>query len=271
MVSAHSFDKGPPAALAKHFAEVPDIPAEFRDFFWYDWGPVFYRGRLSGNPKLLGIASDPGPTERLVCRTLVGDAGQRVQGFLDKLGLTHDYVLVNAFPVAVHPSNVFQARPLLSDPDHLKWRNRFYDMVTGPDLEAIVAFGGNAAIVVDLWDNKPDVPTFKIPHPSNPEPEVLMPAWRTAIPDLRAVVTPDSDGSASGPNYGTTFQESDYSPIPRGDLPFGFPPWMGDDSWGRRNTPRHNNGVKRPDDENGDIDNNRLLWRAPTPQELALP
>ncbi len=83
-----SFDKGPPAPLAKHFAEVPDIPEKFREFFWYDWGPVFYRGRLSGNPKLLGIASDPGPTERLVCRTLVGDAGQRVQGFLDKLGLT---------------------------------------------------------------------------------------------------------------------------------------------------------------------------------------
>ncbi len=266
-----SFDKGPPAPLAKHFAEVPDIPEGFRDFFWYDWGPVFYRGRLSGNPRFLGIASDPGPTERLVCRTLVGDAGQRVQGFLDKLGLTHSYVLVNAFPVAVHPGNVFQAQPLLSDKDHLTWRNRFYDLVTGPDLEAIVAFGGNAAIAVDLWENKPDVPTFKIPHPSNPKPEVLMPAWRAAIPDLRAVVTPDSDGSASGPNYGTTFEESDYSPIPRGDLPFGFPPWMGDDSWGRRATPRHNNGVKRPDDANGDIDDNRLVWQAPTPQELAPP
>ena len=111
---------------------------------------------------------------------------------------------------------MFQAQPLLSDPDQLKWRNRFYDMVTGPDLEAIVAFGGNAAIVVDLWDNKPDVPTFKIPHPSNPEPEVLMPAWRTAIPDLRAVVTPDSDGSASGPNYGTDVQGVGLQPHPEG-------------------------------------------------------
>jgi len=127
-----SFDKGPPAPLANHFAQVPDIPPEFRELFWYDLGPVFYRGRLSGNPKFLGIASDPGRTERLVCRTLVGDAGQRVQGFLDKLGLTHSYVLVNAFPVAVHPKSVFPAQPLLSDPDHLKWRNRFYDMVTVP-------------------------------------------------------------------------------------------------------------------------------------------
>ena len=59
---------------------------EHRDLFWYDWGPVFYRGRLNGTARLLGIASDPGPTERVVCRTLVGDAGQRVQGFLTSSG-----------------------------------------------------------------------------------------------------------------------------------------------------------------------------------------
>jgi len=100
---------------------------------------------------------------------------------------------------------------------------------------------------------------------------VLLEAWRTAIPDLRAAVTPDDDGSASGPNYGSTFQEPDYNAIPRGDLPFGYPSWVGDDAWGRRAKPRHNNGVKRPDDANGDIDNNRLLWQAPTPQELEPP
>jgi hypothetical protein len=265
------FDKGPPAPLARHFEQVPDIPEPLRHLFWYDWGPVFYRGRLTGNPKFLGIASDPGPTERLVCRTLVGDAGQRVQGFLGRLGLTHGYVLVNAFPVAVHPKSVFSALPLLSDPDHRTWRNRFYDLVTGPDLEAIVAFGSNAAAVLDLWDTKPDVPTFTVPHPSNPNEAELLQAWRTAIPDLRAVVTPDSDGSAGGANYGSTFAESDYQAIPRADLPFGYPSWVGDDAWGRRAKPRHNNGVKRPDDATGHVDNSRLVWQAPTPEELASP
>jgi hypothetical protein len=262
-----SYDKGPPARLARHFELLPEIPEEFRPLFWNDWGPVFYRGRLTGRARLLGIASDPGPTERVVGRTLVGDAGQRVQGFLERLGLTRSYVLVNAYPVAVHPGDVSRAKPVLSDPDQLRWRNRFYDLVTGPELQAIVAFGGNAHLALDLWENKPAVPTFKVSHPSNHSVESLLDQWRAAIPQLRSVVTPDLDGSAAGPNYGTTFEESDYRPIPKADLPFGLPGWMGDDAWGRRATPRHNNAVERSREDQ----EHTLFWRAPTPQELALP
>ena len=97
------FDPGPPPPVAVHFAAVPSYAAH-RKMFWYDWGPVFYRGRLDRSAKVLGIASDPGPVERVAGRTLVGDAGQRVQGFLTKLGLTSSYALVSAFPLAVHPS-----------------------------------------------------------------------------------------------------------------------------------------------------------------------
>ena len=52
--------------------------------------------------RVLGIASDPGPSECLpfARRTLIGDSGQKTQGFLAKLGLTRSYVLVNAFAVA---------------------------------------------------------------------------------------------------------------------------------------------------------------------------
>jgi len=90
------FDRGPSNALARYLASFPGYEASERELFWYDWGPVFYRGRLTGSARLMGIASDPGPTERIACRTLVGNAGQRVQGFLSKLGLTRSYVLVNA-------------------------------------------------------------------------------------------------------------------------------------------------------------------------------
>ncbi len=245
---------------------LPDIAPEFRSLFWYDWGPVFYRGRLTGKARFLGIASDPGPTERVVGRTLVGDAGQRVQGFLEKVGLTRSYVLVNAFPVAVHPGKVSKAQPLLDDDDQRTWRNRFYDLVTGPELEAIVAFGGNAHIALDLWDAKPDVPTFKVPHPSSHNAASLLEQWRTAIPDLRAAVTADPDGTQSGANYGSTFKESDYQAIPPADLPFGLPPWVGDDAWGRRSKPRHNNSVERPSSDQ----EHTLVWQAPTPSGARL-
>jgi uracil-DNA glycosylase len=253
------FDKGPPAALARHFAAVPAIASEHRDLFWYDWGPVFYRGRLNGSARFLGIASDPGPTERLVGRTLVGDAGQRVQGFLTKLGLTGSYVLVNAFPYAVHPSKVSQALPLLSDPDQLTWRNRFYDLITDSRLEAIVAFGGNAQAALHLWNTAPTVPTFEIPHPSYHNASDLAAKWRAALPDIRDAVTPDPDGDQSGPNYGATISESDYARIPPADLPFGLPTWIGDDRWGRTDSPRHNNTVER---SSADLDHS-MTWQAP--------
>jgi uracil-DNA glycosylase len=255
------FDPGPNRALARHLAELPSY-SEQRELFWYDWGPIFYRGRLNGSAKLMAIASDPGPTERIVGRTLVGDAGQRVQGFLAKLGLTRSYVLVNAYAYALHPSRARDARPLLSRDDHRSWRNKLYDTVSGSSLQAIVAFGGEAQAALALWDDRPDVPAFEVPHPSSRNAAVLIERWRDAVEDLRAIVTPDSDGTPLPPNYGTEFGESDYARVPLRDLPFGVPPWFGDDSWGRTATRRHNNSVSRPE-ENLE---HELVWNAPPGQ-----
>jgi hypothetical protein len=59
-------------------------------------------------------------------------------------------------------------------------------------------------------------------------------------------VTPDRDGDPAIDNYGTRFRETDYQRIPSRDLPFGMPAWFGDDAWGRKAKPRHNNSVQRP-------------------------
>ena len=255
------FDPGPSAALATHFAALPTY-GPHRELFWYDWGPVFYRGRLDGSAKLLCIASDPGPTERIAHRTLVGDAGQRVQGFLTKLGLTHSYVLVNAFAFALLPSHGDDATPMLAEQAHKDWRNHLLDAITGPTLQAVVAFGGQAQAAVKLWDSMPDVPLVKVPHPSSRDAGVLASKWKAAITQLRGVITPDAGGSASGANYGTGIKEADYARIPPGDLPFGVPAWLGDDHWGRTASPRHNNSVDRP----GSDLKHTLIWRAPTNQ-----
>src|ERR687896_67481 len=138
------FDRGPTNAIAQHLARLPAYTPEQRKLFWYDWGPIFYRGRLDGSAKLLGIASDPGPTERIAARTLVGDAGQRVQGFLAKLGLTRSYALVNAYAYALPPSRAPDARPLLASTEHRTWRNKLLNDITDSRLEAIVAFGAEA-------------------------------------------------------------------------------------------------------------------------------
>lgn len=257
------FDKGPNQALARHFAAVPGYDAVDGDLFWWDWGPIFYRGRLDRSARLLAIASDPGPTERVVGRTLVGDAGQRVQGLLTKIGLNRSYALTNAFCWAVHPSKGSAAVRLLRQPDHLDWRNHLFDVITGTRLQAIIAFGVNAQAALRLWDTAPDVPTFELPHPSSHDTAALLAKWNAALPGLREAVTADAGGSPDGPGYGSTMTEADYSPIPPRDLPFGLPHWMGDDHWGRTATPPHNNTVRRTP---SDTDHS-LTWQAPTSDE----
>lgn len=41
------YDKGPTREIARLFAQAPDY-TPYKDRFWFDWGPVYYRGRLNG-------------------------------------------------------------------------------------------------------------------------------------------------------------------------------------------------------------------------------
>jgi uracil-DNA glycosylase len=253
------FDHGPSASLARLFDEVPDPPNKEVDF-WFDWGPVFYRGRLDGSARLLCIASDPGPTERIAGRTLVGDAGQRVQGFLTKLGLTHSYVCVNAWPYAFYPTHGKKGvEDALKDEAQLAWRNKFYDAVSGPELQAVVVFGYMAKAAVELWKLPPGAKRFDLFHPSYDKEDRLVKQWREAMPKLREAVTPDADGSNTGPNYGASFEESDYAAIPRRDLPFGAPSFFGDDAWVRALPGSAHNSVGRSSPDDG----HTLIWKAP--------
>src|SRR5207245_2625055 len=111
---AAQHDAGPGTVWKKFFDQVPDYVKVLKDsnidptsqMFWYNFGPVFYRGRLDASAKVMVIASDPGPEECLpfVRHPMVGDAGQRVQGFLAKLGINKSYTLVNAYAYAMRPS-----------------------------------------------------------------------------------------------------------------------------------------------------------------------
>jgi hypothetical protein len=255
-VATAGFDPGPPAAIATICGHCP--PPSTPKAFWTAWQPIFYRGRLDGSARLLVIASDPGPTERIAHRTLVGDAGQRVQGFLSKLGLTSSYLCINAFPYALHPSYGDQADSLLAAHDEQLWRHQFYDAVRPSHVQAVVAFGVNAQKALALWPGKPAVHLEEIPHPSSRDEAALLTAWHGAIQRLRGIVTADADGTVSGANYDSSFNESDYAAIPRHDLPFGVPSFLGDDAAGRAGHTRKNDSVKRPSPDDG----HTLTWTA---------
>lgn len=253
-------DPGPAGALKTFMDATPDYRAEVGDAttFWYAFGPVLYRGRLDGSARVLCIASDPGPSECLpfVRRTLVGDSGQKTQGFLAKLGLTRSYVLVNASAVAMRPSQLAKGLKALKTNAAIRAaREGLYDRLLTPGVQAVIAFGDVAHDIYDLWSKSnpavKGIPVFKIAHPAAVDRlgtgnDAALEGWDKAVKSLRAVVTPDAGANASGATYGAYFTELDYARIPRWDLPACAPAYAGDDSWGRAATPRHGNCCARP-------------------------
>jgi len=270
-------DPGPTGPMKAVLDATPDYKTAVGDSttFWYAFGPVLYRGRLDGSARVLGIASDPGPSECLpfARRTLVGDSGQKTQGFLAKLGLTRSYVLVNAFAVALHPGKKTKGLQVLRANAEIQTsRQALYNaLLASGSLQAIVAFGDVAHVAYDLWAASnaavAGVPVFKVSHPAAVDrtgsgDDAALKQWKQTVTALRAFVTPDSDGTASGPNYGSYFTETDYVRIPRWDFPSVTPAYIGDDSWGRAANPRHNNCCERPSPD----DNVSLLLTPPSGQ-----
>ena len=260
------FDAGPPPAIKAIFDATPDYVAATGEpkVFWHHFGNLFYRGRLDGSARVMCIASDPGPTECLpfVRRSLIGDSGQKTQGFLHKLGLTRSYVLMNAFSVAMHPSAKTKGLAILKNNQAIKQaRHAMYDAIlAGGNVQAIIAFGDVAHKALDIWQlSNPAlqaVPRFRLAHPaavdrSGTGNDTALKAWAKGITQLRLIITPDVDGDNGGPNFGSYFTETDYGRIPRRDLPKVAPIYVGDDAWGRFATPRHNNCSKRPSPDDG--------------------
>jgi hypothetical protein len=192
-------------------------------------------------------------------RTLVGDAGQRVQGFLAKLGLTRSYLCLNAFIYGLPPSNAGRARPILDEPEQIEWRNAVFEEARNATLKAVIAFGRNAQRAVEHWDTGANLRVFELPHPTSHDPIRLATEWRAAIRDLRDIIEPDDDGDNALPNYGNEIVEADYMRVPLRDLPFGVPEWLGDDSWRRLGNPPGRSSVSRP---NSDI-MHTIVWKAP--------
>ena len=104
---------------------------------------------------------------------------------------------------------------------------------------------------------------IEVPHPSSHDEQKLLEEWRGAVTKLREVVPADDDGDATGPNYGPAFEESDYAAIPRRDLPFGAPAFLGDDSWLR--ITRGRSSVSRPSPD----DRHTLTWIAPSSEGVS--
>jgi hypothetical protein len=250
-MAQHEFDPGyldePFRSLVEDYPGVETYPAaDFR----VEWGPVFHRGRLDGSARVVVIGQDPAQHEVIVRRILVGAAGQRVQGFLARLGLERSYVMVNTFLYSVYGQGGGERHD--DDQAIAGYRNRWLDaLLVGTRVEAVVALGRLADKAFQAWRETPagqqaQVAYRRITHPTAPEsasggdPDrydqavaAMLDNWNQGLEGLRpAVRHPDVDRELVP--YGERLESADHAPIPERDLPAGLPAWMRSRAWADR-------------------------------------
>ena len=251
---ATTFDDGyrrPYDTLVRNAPGEDVYPA---DAFRTEWGPIFHRGRLDGSARVLVIGQDPATHETICRRILVGEAGQRLQGLLAKLGITRSYALVNTFLYSVYGQG--GGTKHVDDDGIVAYRNRWLDTLARRNrLEAIVSLGQLADTAYQRWRQTPPVGQAStvayrnVIHPTYPESASasgtitraaamarLCASWNDALTALHGVVQPDAPVDLVP--YGEAIATTDLAPIPAADLPAGLPPWMmALDAWAARTGP----------------------------------
>ena len=257
----HQFCPGYPVPpFSTLVAEYPGEEIYPAKDFRVEWGPIFHRGRLDGTARVLVIGQDPATHESITRRILVGEAGQRVQGLLAKIGIVTSYVMVNTFVYSVYGQGGGSRHA--KDAAIAEYRHRWLDALlvpaapanptdpaaagvpAGGPITAVITLGSLADQAYTAWaKTRPDIAAAlhhaAVKHPTYPNSAAaagqitladatarLLADWNRHLPALRRNVVPDDPGAADPPvPYGTNWQDGDLVPIPPADLPAGSPPW----------------------------------------------
>ncbi len=259
----HDFDPGYPERFWPLLAEHPGPETYPPDSFRVEWGPIYHRGRLDGTARILVLGQDPAAHEAISRRILVGLAGQRVQGFLAKLGISRSYVMINAFVYSVYGQEGGEAHR--DDEAIAAYRHRWLDeLAASSDLDAVVTFGQLAGSAYSRWRTTPagkasKAKVVRLTHPTAPESASasgqvdleeatrrLLEGWNKGLATLSKVVTPDRARKLVP--YGTRFTRKDLTPIPECDFPPGVPAWMrSSEEWAWRHPILNKDGTKPAD------------------------
>lgn len=237
------YGKAPWKKLVEEYPGEEAYPAKR---FRVEWGPIFHRGRLDGSARVLVIGQDPAAHESIARRILVGEAGQRVQGFLSRIGIDRSYVFVNTYLYSVYGSGASPNAPGIA-----AYRNRWLDALAARNtLDAVVTLGTAADEAYHAWPGATGATwTYaNMTHPTYPESasssggttkkeamKRLTTSWNAALDVVTAGPLTRDLPPAPLVRYGDALTKADDAPIPEADLPAGLPPWMRDvAAWARR-------------------------------------
>ena len=271
---AWEHDPGPPRnrRWARLFAETPDYRglglaaavggaggAPEERFRW-QFGPVFYRGRLGDNQvRVLVVGQDAGSDEALAHRSFVGESGSRVQHLLTHLGITRSYLFLNTvvYSITGQFDDELERLALVPGTPIARHRERIFDYAADRnDLRLVVAVGSAARRAVLAWNRSrggtgnagegrlhridgralgPHVRLVDVAHPGG---AIHGPEARKKVADSFAAAArrvlgwarehpgwlPPDPGAQRGAVAGFSFERAR---VPLRDLPFGVPSRLG--------------------------------------------
>lgn len=226
----NNYDPGPPPFWMEKFASLSDDffvnhpSGRFRTSF----GGVLYRGRLDNTARLLIIGQDPSTDEAIARRAFVGSAGQRLQKFLNKIGISRSYTIMNTFAYSINGQFDSEMRQISLEAPLKSFREDLMNTVIAKNpIEAILTFGAGARHAVENWNNPDGVPVFNLVHPTAPE-STTHPSWNTQLPQIANFISPDDPNMVDLAPYAGNWDNNIHAvPIPRFDLPYDLPFWHG--------------------------------------------
>ena len=218
------FDPGPPADVAKLL-----LGAE-TGFTWPDFaalgvtadpsfgvGPI-YRGRFR-NLSLIVLADQASDDDVFTGRALSGEAGQRFQGFLAAAGLTQRYLVLRTIPVDTLDLSAAQRQAIVDTPKVQALQRELLRrvIVQNAGVAALLAVGPGAR---RLAPNV--VPAgLAVVELAAQGASGWQASWQAALTDLAGrAYTRD----VAAPTF---TMPSTRGQLPRIDLPYGTPRWIG--------------------------------------------
>ncbi len=234
------YDPGPPPFWADKFAALSDdyfinhSSQRFRTAF----GGVLYRGRLDNTARVLVIGQDPSTDEAIARRAFVGSAGQRLQKFLNKIGITRSYTIINTFSYSIKGQFNNEMKNISLEPPLKIFREDLMNTIIDKNpIQAVLSFGAGARHAVENWNNTENIPVFNLVHPTAPE-NITHPSWNAQWASLANAIEPDDPAMVDlSPYSGGWDKDLHLTNIPRYDLPYDIPFWHGTNGTNSRRDP----------------------------------
>ena len=183
----------------------------------FGWGQI-HRGRPDDATVYI-LADQQSNDDIFTGRTLTGESGQRLQRFLSSMGILTKYIVIRTLPVDTMDLPPAKIGSISLNPQVLKIHQAILDRVIAqsPALKLALSFGTAAGSVMTKLSLH-DTPAVQLKSWTSPG---SLNDWQQKLQDIKLIPYPKEAVNPSFQYDGARGQ------IPRIDLPFGVPRWVG--------------------------------------------